>query len=244
MRFVALLTALPTCQITAPGDPPIGAIAYDTRQVRPGSLFVAYRGFHTDGHSYIADAVARGAAAVVYEDPAWDGQISVPAARVPAARLALAPLAAALYGHPGRDLRVVGITGTDGKTTTTFLTALALDAGGRSGLLGTVDFKIGERIWANDTRQSTPEAPEIQAMLRQMADAGCTHAVLESTSHALSARWGRLVGSAFDVAVLTNVTQEHLDFHGSVEQYRQDKARLFAMLGEDAGSNVPHPTVE
>ena len=102
-------------------------------------------------------------------------------------------------------------------------------------MLGTVDFKIGARQWANDTRQSTPEALEVQAMLHEMADAGCDYAVLESTSHALSARWNRLGGAQFDVAVLTNVTHEHLDFHGSVEQYRRDKARLFEMLGEEAG---------
>jgi UDP-N-acetylmuramoyl-L-alanyl-D-glutamate--2,6-diaminopimelate ligase len=99
-------------------------------------------------------------------------------------------------------------------------------------MLGTVDFKVGARQWANDTRQSTPEAPEVQALLRDMADAGCGFAVLEATSHALSARWNRLGGSLFDVALLTNVTHEHLDFHGSVEQYRRDKARLFEMLGE------------
>jgi UDP-N-acetylmuramoyl-L-alanyl-D-glutamate--2,6-diaminopimelate ligase len=101
--------------------------------------------------------------------------------------------------------------------------------------MGTVDFKVAERQWANDTRQSTPEAPEVQALLREMAEAGCDYAVIEATSHALSARWNRLGGCAFDVALLTNVTHEHLDYHGSVEQYRRDKARLFEMLGEDDG---------
>jgi UDP-N-acetylmuramoyl-L-alanyl-D-glutamate--2,6-diaminopimelate ligase len=110
-----------------------------------------------------------------------------------------------------------------------------LEAGGHTtGLLGTVDFKVAGRQWANDTRQSTPEAPEVQALMREMADAGCDYAVLEATSHALSARWNRLGGAAFDVALLTNVTHEHLDFHGSVEQYRRDKARLFEMLGESS----------
>jgi UDP-N-acetylmuramoyl-L-alanyl-D-glutamate--2,6-diaminopimelate ligase len=130
-------------------------------------------------------------------------------------------------------MRVIGITGTDGKTTTTFLTSVALEAGGHStGMVGTVDFKIAGRLWSNETRQSTPEAPEIQALLSEMATAGCSHAVLESTSHALSDRWNRLGGCAFDLAVLTNVTHEHLDFHGTVEQYRRDKARLFEMLAE------------
>jgi UDP-N-acetylmuramoyl-L-alanyl-D-glutamate--2,6-diaminopimelate ligase len=99
--------------------------------------------------------------------------------------------------------------------------------------MGTVDFKVAGRQWANDTRQSTPEAPDVQALLREMVAAGCDYAVIEATSHALSPRWNRLGGCAFDIAVLTNVTQEHLDYHGSVEQYRQDKARLFEMLGED-----------
>jgi len=137
-------------------------------------------------------------------------------------------------------MRIVGVTGTDGKTTTTFLTSVALEAGGAvTGLMGTVDFKIAGRMWANDSRQSTPEAPEVQALLRDMAEAGCTYAVIEATSHALSARWSRLAGSAFDVAVLTNVTQEHLDFHGTVEQYRRDKARLFEMLAEFNDAAAP-----
>jgi UDP-N-acetylmuramoyl-L-alanyl-D-glutamate--2,6-diaminopimelate ligase len=110
-------------------------------------------------------------------------------------------------------------------------------------MIGTVDFKVGVRQWANETRQSTPEAPEVQALLREMADADCGYAVIEATSHALSARWNRLGGCAFDVALLTNVTHEHLDFHGSVEQYRHDKARLFEMLGEGdaAAFSIPHP---
>lgn len=208
-------------------------VVYDSRLVVPGSLFVAYRGFHSDGHHFIERAIAAGAAAVVYEDPLLDGNIAVPHARVDNGRAALAPLAASCAGYPGRAMRVVGITGTDGKTTTTFLTSVALEAGGAvTGLMGTVDFKIAGRTWANDTRQSTPEAPEVQQLLREMVDAGCTHAVIEATSHALAAEWDRLGGSAFDIALLTNVTHEHLDFHGTVEQYRAAKMRLFALLGE------------
>lgn len=208
-------------------------VAYDSRRVRPGDVFVAYNGFHTDGHRHIADALARGAAAVVYEDATFDDQLTVPALRVTNARPALGYIAAAIAGYPAQRLRVVGITGTDGKTTTTYLTAAALDrAGFRSGLVGTADFKIGPRIWANSTRQSTPEAPEIQQTLVDMLADTCTHAVLESTSHALSQRWQRLAECAFDVAVLTNVTAEHLDFHGDVAQYRRDKMELFSMLGE------------
>lgn len=221
-------------------NPHITAIVYDSRAVTPGALFVAYRGFHTDGHTYIPQAIERGAAAVVYEDPAWDDRIPVPSLRTPNARVALAPLAAAFYGCPGSRMRVVGVTGTDGKTTTTFLTSVALEAGGAlTGLMGTVDFKIAGRMWANDSRQSTPEAPEVQALLRTMVDAGCSYAVIEATSHALSAGWNRLASCAFDIAVLTNVTQEHLDFHGTVEQYRRDKARLFEMLAEFRDTDAP-----
>jgi len=240
MRLHEILKHLCEPAHMPPANPEIAGIVYDSRAVTPGALFVAYRGFHTDGHAYIPQALERGAAAVVYEDPAWDGRVPVPALRVPNARVALAPLAAAFYGHPGRRMRIVGVTGTDGKTTTTFLTSVALEAGGAiTGLMGTVDFKIAGRMWANDSRQSTPEAPEVQALLRDMAEAGCTYAVIEATSHALSARWNRLAGSAFDVAVLTNVTQEHLDFHGTVEQYRRDKARLFEMLAEFNDAAAP-----
>lgn len=220
----------------------ISAIAYDSRAVQPGGLFIAIRGAHVDGHSYIAQAIERGAQAIVYDDPAWDERITaVPAVRVANARAALAPIAAAWHGYPGDRLRVVGITGTDGKTTTTFLTSIALEAGGNTtGLIGTVDFKVGARMWANSTRQSTPEAPEVQALLGEMAANGCNYAVIESTSHALSARWNRLGGCRFDIALLTNVTHEHLDYHGSVEQYRRDKARLFELLGESGDSLQAH----
>jgi len=240
MRLHEILKHLSEPAHMPSANPEITGVVYDSRAVTPGALFVAYRGFHTDGHAYIPQALERGAAAVVYEDPTWDGRMPVPALRVSNARTALAPLAAAFYGHPGRRMRVVGVTGTDGKTTTTFLTSVALEAGGAvTGLMGTVDFKIGGRMWTNDSRQSTPEAPEVQALLRDMAEAGCTYAVIEATSHALSARWNRLAGSAFDVAVLTNVTQEHLDFHGTVEQYRRDKARLFEMLAEFNDAAAP-----
>ncbi len=242
MLLRTLLAGIPAAQVTGPFDPEITSICYDSRAACPGSLFVAIKGFHVDGHAYIGQAIERGAAAVVYqEEGAWlQSANGLAMLRVPDSRTALAPIAAAFYGYPARAMRVVGITGTDGKTTTTFLTSVALESGGHTtGLMGTVDFKIAGRQWANDSRQSTPEALEVQAMLREMTVAGCDYAVLESTSHALSARWDRLRCCAFDTAVLTNVTQEHLDYHGSVEQYRRDKARLFEMLGEDS-FDLPH----
>ncbi len=232
--FLDVTAHIPELRYRTPhGTTEVTGIAYDSRQVVTGDIFVAYRGFHADGHTHIAAALARGAVAVIYEDASYDTTLLVPAMRVDNARPALGAVAAALAGYPARAMRIIGITGTDGKTTTTYLTALALDcAGSRSGLVGTADFKVGPRIWANSTRQSTPEAPEIQQILCDMVAADCTHAVLESTSHALSRRWQRLAECAFDVAVLTNVTSEHLDFHGDVVQYRRDKMELFAMLGE------------
>jgi len=222
MRLQQLLAGLSIVHISGPADIEIASIAYDSRAVQPGSLFIAISGFHTDGRAFIPQALARGAAAVMVEQPPpgdggwgmgagnWENsQSPAPSPQPPTivavqnTRTALAPIAAAFYGHPGRAMRMIGITGTDGKTTTTFLTSAVLEAGGRStGMIGTVDFKVGARRWANDTRQSTPEAPEVQALLREMADAGCGYAVVEATSHALSARWDRLGGCAFDVALL------------------------------------------
>ncbi len=243
MRLHQILTGLSATQVDGPTDIEITSIAYDSRAVQPGSLFIAINGFHTDGRAFIPQALARGAVAVVVQPETGNAGLgagnrehsqSATIVVVENTRTALAPIAAAFYDHPGAAMRVVGITGTDGKTTTTFLASAVLEASGRAtGMIGTVDFKVGARQWANETRQSTPEAPEVQALLRDMADAGCGYAVLEATSHALSARWNRLGGCMFDVALLTNVTHEHLDFHGSVEQYRRDKARLFEMLGED-----------
>lgn len=234
------------------GDParPIGGLAYDSRQVDPGFAFAAVRGFHVDGHAFIPQALAAGAAAVIYDRTDWrDGNgrsaAELCAARGAAAvlvadsRVALSPLAAALRGYPARRLKVIGVTGSKGKTTTTTLISAVLDGGGRAnGLITTVDFKIGDRWWSNTTRQTTPEAPEIQALLGEMAEAGCEFAVVESSSHGLSPRWNRLGDCEYDVAVLTNITHEHLDYHGSFEQYRDDKAELFRLLAASAAEKT------
>jgi UDP-N-acetylmuramoyl-L-alanyl-D-glutamate--2,6-diaminopimelate ligase len=245
-RLADLLARVTPLASEGPLDVPIVGLAYDSRKVQAGYLFVAIRGFHVDGHAYIQQALERGAAAVVYEheDVELPGLESVIAlcrrqgatvVRVADSRVVLSPIAAALYDYPARELLVVGITGTKGKTTTTTLTSLVLDGGGhRSGLMTTVDFKIGDRWWSNETRQTTPEAPEVQELLRQMADEGCDYAVVESSSHALSPRWNRLGDCEYDVAVFTNVTHEHLDYHGTFEQYRADKAQLFALMAASA----------
>jgi UDP-N-acetylmuramoyl-L-alanyl-D-glutamate--2,6-diaminopimelate ligase len=244
MKLDTLLHQLPHEHIRGRTDTDISGLAYDSRQVQRGGLFVAIKGHHTDGHAYIAQALERGAAAVVVDArywsptsmPASDTQAAVIA--VPDSRVALAPLAAAFYGYPAHQMGMVGITGTKGKTTTTALVSTVLESGGYStGLISTVDFKVAGRQWHNTTRQSTPEAPDVQALLRDMVAAGCDYAVVEATSHALSTGWRRVDCCAFDVALFTNITHEHLDYHGTLEQYRRDKTRLFAMLGE----NVPAP---
>lgn len=250
MRLCDLLAPIAGAfQVVGPNEQHIRGLAYDSRQVKPGSLFVAIKGYHTDGHRYISQAVERGAVAIVVDtrffpfppDPkALPTTVSL--IGVPNSRAALAPLAAAFSGYPAQQLTVVGITGTKGKTTTTTLVSHLLEQTGHTtGMITGVDLKVGPRQWENTLSQSTPEALEIQTMLRDMADSGCNYAILEASSHGLAANWNRLGNCAFAVAVCTNVTHEHLDYHGTLEQYRRDKARLFALLGEPAGPGCSPP---
>lgn len=212
------------------GDPQVAInyIVSDSRQVTPGALFVAYQGVGADGHRFIADAVRRGAAAIVGEQPAPPG-LPVPYVQVQDGRVALAWLSAAWEGHPSRSLALVGITGTDGKTTTANLLYSILRAAGRRvGLISTVNAVIGEQTYDTGLHTTTPDAPDIQRYLARMRDADTEIAVLETTSHGLAQH--RVTGCAFDVAVITNITHEHLDFHGSYEAYREAKALLFRAL--------------
>lgn len=237
MNLDQLIAALPEAKVVGSLETPISEVVYDSRKVEPSSLFVAVKGAHVDGHDFISQALTQGAAAVVYDDEAVFALVDPQSAtfvRVPNSRAALSPLAAARYGYPARELCVVGVTGTKGKTTTSTLIAHVLDQQSyRSGLMTTVDFKIGPRWWSNHTRQTTPEALEVQQMLRAMVDDGCNVAVVEASSHGLSAQWNRVGDCGFNVAVLTNITHEHLDYHGTFEQYRADKARLFELLHAD-----------
>lgn len=249
IQLHTLLALLPNFQLLGTADRVITGVVYDSRKVQAGSLFVAIKGYHVDGHAYIPQALQRGASAIIADERYVDGSLLAQIHQqdhatmviVSDSRTALAPLAATWYGHPSHQLGVIGITGTKGKSTTTMLTSHVLErCGHATGMISTVDFKIGSQQYPNTLRQSTPEAPEVQAMLRQMVEAHCAYAVIESSSHALSARWSRLGHCAFDVAVLTNVTHEHLDYHGTLEQYRRDKMRLFAMLTEKQ-KNLPTP---
>ncbi|MFP4432020.1 MAG: UDP-N-acetylmuramoyl-L-alanyl-D-glutamate--2,6-diaminopimelate ligase [Spirochaetaceae bacterium] len=211
----------------------VNAVVYDSRSVTPGALFVALPGLHVDGHDYLVDAVARGAAALVVERPvdAEPGAVLPTVVRVTNSRRALSALAAAFYDHPSRKLRVIGVTGTDGKSSTcAYIHQLLAGLGKKVGLLSTVSVDRGRGIEENPFRQSTPEAPEVHRFLREMVDAGLEYAVLEATSHGLSEKTNRLADIAFDVAVFTNLTHEHLEFHGSYEQYRHDKANLFRAI--------------
>ena len=222
-------------------NPDITGLAYDSRRVQPDGLFVAIPGFHVDGAAFLGDAFARGAAAAVANQTAPDLAADRPMVRVSDTRAALATLAAAWYGQPARTLTTIGVTGTDGKTTTSYLTAALLDRLGSSGLFTTVAYKIGPTWEKNPTRQTTPEALEVQALLRRMVDAGVTHAVLESSSHGLALH--KLDHCAFDVAVFTNLSPDHLDFHGSVEAYREAKGELFRMLAAAPAKRVEKTAV-
>ncbi len=213
-------------------DVEIVQIASDSRRVIPGALFVAYGGLNADLHRFIPDALARGAAAIVGEQPLTG--LPVPYIQVPDGRAALAWLSAAWYDHPSRSMALVGITGTDGKTTTANLLFSILKAAGkRAGLISTVNAVIGDRDYDTGLHTTTPDAPDVQRYLAQMRDAGAEVAVLETTSHGLAQH--RVTGCAFDVAVVTNITHEHLDFHGDYEAYRAAKALLFRALLQESG---------
>jgi UDP-N-acetylmuramoyl-L-alanyl-D-glutamate--2,6-diaminopimelate ligase len=210
-------------------------VALDSRQVSPGDLFVALVGENRDGHRFIPDAVARGAAAVV--GTRANLEVPVPYFQVSDGRKALAQLSAAFYNFPARNLTVIGVTGTDGKTSTSNLIYEILrSAGLEVGLVTTVNALIGAEILDTGFHVTTPEAPDVQGYLARMVAAKMGTVILEATSHGLAQ--DRLEACDFDVGVVTNITHEHLDYHGSFEAYRAAKARLFEILS--ASSEKPH----
>jgi UDP-N-acetylmuramoyl-L-alanyl-D-glutamate--2,6-diaminopimelate ligase len=225
----SLLAELPGARLLD-GDPatPIAGLALDSRLVEPRTLFVAIPGLKQDGRSFIPQAVARGAVAIVGEPP-LTAPPGVARVAVASARQALADLAAAFYDHPSRALTLIGVTGTDGKTSTAQLIAAVLETAGRStGWLTTVDLKVGPNRRPTEFQHTTPEALGVQRLLREMVDGGVEIGVLEVSSHALALE--RVRGTLFDLAVFTNLSAEHLNFHGTMEAYFETKARLFEML--------------
>ncbi len=216
-------------------DPEVDGVEYDFRNCHPGVLFVAVPGFHVDGHGYAAEAVRAGAVAVVAERPPSPAlPPTVPLLLVTSSRIALSALAAELAGHPSRRMTVAGITGTDGKTTTTtMLWAAWREAGERAASLTTVDTRIGDDVHPNRGRITTLEAPELQDRLGDAAAAGCTRVAVETSSHGLHLH--RVDDVDYDIAVYTRVTSEHLDLHGTRERYLESKARLLDLVGERPG---------
>src|SRR5262252_4388121 len=227
-RFVA---ALGPVEVVRPAPVDVRDLAYDTRAVTPGTLFFCVRGASADGHAFAPTAAAAGAVALVVEEPV---EVELPQLVVADARAAMPPAAALFFGDPTRELEVAGVTGTNGKTTTAFLLHAILDAAGRRpGLLTNIERRVGGQ--PRPTGLNTPEAIDLQRLFREMVEGGDAACVLEATSEA-SAQ-GRLEGTTFAVLVFTNLTQDHLNFHGTMEAYFEAKAALFAQA-ERAVVNV------
>jgi UDP-N-acetylmuramoyl-L-alanyl-D-glutamate--2,6-diaminopimelate ligase len=224
-------------------DVAVTGLVYDSRQAREGSVFFALPGLHADGHDFIGDAVARGASVVVHEKelPAYPGKALY--VRVKDARFAMSPLADAFYGQPSRRLTTIGVTGTEGKSTTVSLIFQLLSLlGKKAGFISTVQYSVDGTAHDNPEHQTTPEATVIHRQLAEMVDNGLEFAVIESSSHGLSPRTNRLGDVRFDVGVMTNVTHEHLEFHGTWEQYRDDKANLFRAAEKFCVVNADDPS--
>jgi len=231
--------------VRAPGAAAAGkvtGIAYDSRAVARGEVFVALKGQRADGSAFARQAIDRGAAAIVSEEEK-PADIDAPWTVVQNARLALAYLSIAFYGDPSREMRTIGVTGTNGKTTTAYLVASIFEAAGiRCGILGTVAYRVGpSSADVREATRTTPEASDVQKLLREMVDHRCGACAMEVSSHALSLR--RVDGITFEAAIFTNLTRDHLDFHADMEDYFRAKRRLFEMLPRDAPSllNVDDP---
>ncbi len=228
-----LLDGLSGCQVTGDLDASVTGVAYHSREVVPGGIFVALKGCRTDGHLYLEASLNQGARVVVTEEElaALKG---VTVVRVPQARLALAHLSAAFYDHPSRELTLVGITGTNGKTSTTYLLEAILNAAGcRVGVVGTVNYRVGEATWPAPV--TTPESLDLQRLLREMRSQDVSHVFLEVSSHALDLR--RVDCAAFDAGVFTNLSQDHLDYHRDLDDYFAAKSRLFLEIMANGGGS-------
>ena len=222
MKLRQLLAGVEVLAANVNMDTEITSVVYDSRKVTPGSLFVAITGFATDGNKYIPMALEKGAAVIVTAQPQGE---NVPFVQVSSDRLALAQLGCNFFDHPGDAMKLIGVTGTNGKTSTTLLLKHVLETtiGAKVGLMGTMENMVGDLVIP--TERTTPESFELQALLAQMRDAGCTHAIMEVSSHAIAL--DRVAGLHYEVAAFTNLTEDHLDFHKTMEHYCDTKAELF-----------------
>jgi UDP-N-acetylmuramoyl-L-alanyl-D-glutamate--2,6-diaminopimelate ligase len=241
MRLKDLIKGVAVDQIQGDPDTEISGMAYDSRRVRPGDVFVALKGGALDGHDFIPAAIEKGAKALVVESDAFKGSQppSVALIRVPNSRRALSELSVRYHDRPFRGMDLVGITGTNGKTTTSYLLeSILLAAGRRPGVIGTINYRMPGHIWRAPV--TTPESLDLMTTLRQMADGGVTDVVMEVSSHALDQ--GRTQGCPFRVAVFTNISRDHLDYHPNMDAYFEAKSRLFKDL-EEKGAGDPKAAI-
>ncbi|MBN1106085.1 MAG: UDP-N-acetylmuramoyl-L-alanyl-D-glutamate--2,6-diaminopimelate ligase [Deltaproteobacteria bacterium] len=233
MRLAELLKNVGEHELVGNPDQEIAGIAYDSRKVQKGYLFVALRGQKLDGHSYLRDAVERGAVALAGEQ-IDDGETTATRVRVRDSRSALSRLAMVFYGHPFRGVDLVGITGTNGKTTTSFfLESILQRAGARPGVVGTINYRFSGRTYPAPV--TTPESLDLTALVREMVNAGVTHVIMEVSSHALDQK--RTSDCPFRVAIFTNLSRDHLDYHGTMEEYFRAKSLLFRELGKQVSGS-------
>jgi UDP-N-acetylmuramoyl-L-alanyl-D-glutamate--2,6-diaminopimelate ligase len=230
MKLRELLKGVDTVSFNGDLNAEINGIVYDSRKTKKGDLFICVSGYKYDGHSYISDALQKGAAAFIVEK-----DVEVPGAaviRVKSSRAAMSVLSSNFYGNPSQKLKLIGITGTNGKTTTTYLIKSIMEANKQKiGLLGTISTQIGDKIYVSS--RTTPEALDLQCLFREMIDSDIDYAVMEVSSHSLEL--GRVDGCNFRIGVFTNLTQDHLDFHKTIENYRNAKKKLFYMV---TGTNI------
>lgn len=231
----ALVENINISELRGPGDTEITGLSFDARTTKPGDLFFAVEGVACDRHQFIPEMEELGVTAIVHSEPVKTIKPGIAYVRVKNVQGAMSPISAAYYGHPSRKLSIVGITGTNGKSTTSAMIYQLLRLfGEKVGLLSTVYHDVGTGLKRNPLRQSTPEAPVIHDLLKKCVDNGVETMVLEATSHGLSEKNNRVGDVEFDVAVMTNVSHEHLEFHGTMKQYARDKANLFRLIDRSA----------
>ena len=237
MKLKELLQGMEILELQADMEMEISGVSYDSRMVKPGELFVAVSGFAADGHKYIPMALEKGAAVILCEKAPETGSF----VRVADTRLGLAQVGCNWYDHPAKKMTMIGITGTNGKTTSTYLLKHILEdaLGAKVGLVGTIQNMIGNEVL--HTERTTPESFELQGLFRQMLDAGCTHVIMEVSSHALVL--SRVYGVQFHTGIFTNLTQDHLDFHKTMEEYRKAKSLLFSVCDHGV-INLDDPAAE